>query len=87
MKLFTELRKEYGQSTVKLVRELESQEKKLARHRNHLVFTLRCRDEAVVPTSLRLHCPIKTQNAKHIVQKAEKALVRERIRTINNKIN
>ena len=86
MNLFTDLRKNHGQYAVKLVRSLESTEQKIARHRNHLVFTLRCRDESVTPNSLKLRCPIRTHKARDIIAKAEKALVRERIRTINNKL-
>ncbi len=65
---------------------MENYERKLAKQRNHLVFNLRCRDENIVPPSLRLKCPIDTDNAKKIVDKARKELVRERIRLTNNKI-
>ncbi|XP_035671873.1 uncharacterized protein LOC118412922 [Branchiostoma floridae] len=86
MKLFSEVRQVCGQTTVKKIRELESQQKKLARHRNHLVYNLRCKDESITPPSLRLKTGIRTRNAKDIIHKAEKALVRERIRVVNNKI-
>jgi hypothetical protein len=66
---------------------LEKFEHKLARHKNHLVFSLRCKDEGLTPPSLRLKCPINTQNDKSIIEKAQKGLLRERIRVVNNRIN
>ena len=50
------------------------------------MFTLRAKDSGLIPPSLRLKCPINTNSAKAIVQKAEKALLRERIRVISNRI-
>ena len=86
MNLFQDLRRNYGQGTVKTLRACENIEKKTSNFRNHRVFTLRCRDKGLIPPSLRLKCPINTQKARDIVQKAEKELLRERIRVINNKI-
>ena len=86
MNLFNNLRNNYGQNTVKIVRDLENTGKKIARYRNHLVFTLRCKELRITPRSLRLKCPIKTDNAREIIAKAQQQLLRERIRIINNKI-
>ena len=86
MNLFQDLRRNYGQGTVKTLRACENIEKKTSSFRNHRVFTLRCRDQGLIPPSLRLKCPINTQKARDIVHKAEKELLRERIRVINNKI-
>ncbi|XP_072047082.1 uncharacterized protein [Amphiura filiformis] len=87
MNLFTSLRSNYGQNTVKIVRDLEGVGKKIARHRNHLVFTLRCKELRITPRSLRLKCPIKTNRAREIIEKAQHQLLRERIRVTNNRIN
>ena len=81
------IRTKYGQECVKDVRKLEDLTRKVSRHRNHLVFTLRCKDINVTPPSLSLKCPINTTNARRIVDKARKDLVRERIRVINNKLD
>ncbi|XP_072039336.1 uncharacterized protein [Amphiura filiformis] len=86
MHLFTEIRSRYGQLAVKSIRDLENTEKKLARHRQHLTFTHRCKDNGITPSSLRIRCPINTQKARNIIQKAEKELVSERIRVVSNKI-
>ncbi|KAI0218438.1 Sodium-dependent proline transporter [Lamellibrachia satsuma] len=63
-------------NTVRKMREIDSREKKIARHRNHMLFSLRCRDEGVTPPSLKIKCGIKTQNASDIIKKAEKDLIR-----------
>ncbi|XP_072051475.1 uncharacterized protein [Amphiura filiformis] len=86
MNLFSDLRTTYGQESVKKLRDLEGVGKKIARHRNHLVFTLRCKDLRITPRSLQLKCPINTVKARDIVEKAKQQLVRERIRVINNKL-
>ena len=85
--MFSNIRTKYGQECVKDVRKLEELTRKVSRHRNHLVFTLRCKDINVAPPSLSLKCPINTTNARRIVDKARKDLVRERIRVINNKLD
>ena len=59
---------------------------KIARHRNHFVFSLRCRDDGITPPSLKIKCGMKTQNGRDIIKKDEKDLIRERIRLINNKL-
>ena len=80
MDLFTDVRGLYGQSTVKKIRDLENINKKISRHKNHLTFT------HVTPISLKLKCPIRTNKAQSIIKKAEKELLRDRIRIISNKI-
>ena len=59
----------------------------IARHRNHLVFNLRCKGECVIPPSLRLKCPINSDKARNIVEKARKNLLQKRIRLTNQKIS
>ena len=77
----------HGQICVKEFRCLEALERKRARFQNHLRFTLHCREEGVVPSSLGIKNPIPTKNAEMIVRKARMALVKERIRCTVNKIN
>ena len=86
MNLFNHFRLSYGQSTVKHLRNYEKCEKKIQRHRYHLVFSLRCRDLSLTPSSLKLKCPVNTNRAKDIIKRAEKALTRERIHVLINKI-
>ena len=70
MSLFKDLRSRYGQQTVKQLRDLENLEKKIARHRNHLTFTHRRKDNGITPTSLKIRCPINTVRARNIIEKA-----------------
>ena len=86
MNLFKDLRENFGQNIVRTVIEWECTEKKLSRHRNHLVFGLRCKQEEVIPVSLKVKNPIRSQRAKDIIAEARKALLRERIRITTNKI-
>ena len=60
MNFFKNLRTNYGQGTIKIVRKGENSTRQLARHRNHLVSNLRCKGECVIPPSLRLKCPINS---------------------------
>ena len=87
MNLFKDIRTNYGHETIKNVRDLEKIGKKIARHRNHLVFALRCKELSLTPRSLQLKCPINTSKARVIVNKAQQQLIRERIRVTNNNIN
>ena len=87
MNLFTDVRKLYGQPTVKKVRDLENLSKKVSRHRNHLTFTHRCKDLGLTPVSLKLKRPIRTIKAQAIINRAQKDLLRERIRVTSNTIS
>ncbi|XP_072047013.1 uncharacterized protein [Amphiura filiformis] len=84
--MFSNVREIHGQSTVKKLRDLENCERKIANHRNHVVFSLRCRDLSLTPPSLKFKCPINTRKAKNIVNKAQRELLRERIRVTYNKL-
>ena len=86
MNLFKHLRESHGQQCIKEFRYLECLQRKRARLRNHLRFSLRCRDENITPSSLNMKIPIPTSNARRIVEKARKALINERIRCTTNKI-
>ena len=87
MNFFKNLRTNYGQETIKIVRKVENTTCQLARYRNHLVFNLRCKGESVIPPSHRLKRPINSVKARNIVEKARKKLLRERIRLTNQKIS
>ncbi|XP_072030192.1 kanadaptin-like [Amphiura filiformis] len=66
-----DLRSKYGQKTVTLVRDLERVEQKIARHRNHLRYSLRCKELELSPPSLMIKCPINTKKARDIIAKAQ----------------
>ena len=78
--------REYGIGNVKIFRRWEKLELKMATFQNNRIFLLRCLKEDLIPVSIRLKSNISTPKAKQIIRKAEKALLNERIRTINNTI-
>ena len=47
---------------------------------------LRCLSKGITPVSIKLKTTVKTPKGIYIVRKAEKMLMNERIRSINNKI-
>ena len=53
---------------------------------NHRRFTLRCLREDIKLVSIRLKSSIKTPKGHHIIRKAERALLNERVRSVNNTI-
>ncbi|XP_070398607.1 uncharacterized protein [Nothobranchius furzeri] len=81
-KMFKE---KYGQQGTKDFRRLERLHQKRARLRNHLRFCLRCRDENITPTSLQLKTSIRTKTAQNIIERAQRALLKERIRNVITK--
>ena len=75
---------EYGKENVRIFRQWEKYERKMADFSNHRRFTLRCLSEGLVPVSLRLSRHIKTPKGTQIIKRAERALLNERVRSINN---
>ena len=58
----------------------------MADFKNHQRFSLRCLSKDVIPVSIRLKSNIKTPKGQYIIRRAEKALLNERIWSINNTI-
>ena len=80
------IREEYGRENVKIFRQWEKLEYKMAAYQNHRIFLLRCLKEDMVPVSVKLKSNITTPKARLITKKAERAILNERIRSINNTI-
>ena len=83
MKLY----QEYDREVVRNFHQWEKLEKKMADFANHRRFTLRCLAEDLIPVSIRLKQNIKRPRGLQIIKKAERALLNERIRLINNTLN
>ena len=79
-----QLYQEYDREIVKNFCQWERYEKKMLDFTNHRRFTPRCLAEDLVPVSIRLKQNIKTPKGLQIIKKAEKALLNERVRSINN---
>ena len=82
-----QLNVEYDREIVKKFCRWEKYEKKMADFANHRRFTLRCLAEDLVPVSICLKQNIKTPKGLQIIKKAERALLNERVRSINNTLN
>ena len=80
------LTSEYGKESVEIYWRWEKYEYKMVDFQNHICFSLRCLSKDVIPTSVRLKSNIKTPKGKYNIRKVERALLNERIRSINNSI-
>ena len=85
--IHTIIKNEFGRGSVAILRRWEHHEKKLADYRNHRQFTLRCLSQRITPVSLRLRSNIRTERGIKIIQRAEKQLMDERVRSINTIID
>ena len=61
-------------------------EKKLADYRNHRRFSIKCLKQELIPVSIKLKTSIHTTKASQIINRAEKELLNECIRSNNNVI-
>ncbi|XP_051781539.1 uncharacterized protein LOC127527292 [Erpetoichthys calabaricus] len=73
----------FGKDGLKLVREYEQTARKMADYRNHLRFSLRCRQSGITPKSLQMKSSVKGLRANKILQKAQSQLLNERVRQTN----
>ena len=58
----------------------------MANFKNHRRFSLRCLSEDVILVSIKLRSNIRTPKGQFKIRRAEKALLNERIRLVNNTI-
>ena len=58
----------------------------MADYRNHQRFTIKCLKKEVIPVSIRLKTNVKISKSLQIIRKAERQLLNECIRSINNKL-
>ena len=59
-----------------------------ARWKNHHVFSLRCRDEGIIPASLRVRTPVRTREGYRIAERASRAFLSARIQqSHSNKVS
>ena len=77
---------EYGQESIRFLRQWEKLEMKMVDFQNHRRFMLRCLSKGITPVSIKLKTTVKTPKGIYIVRRAERMLMNERIRSINNMI-
>ena len=56
----------------------------MANYQNHRRFTIKCLKRDIIPVSIKLRTSLHFRKAIQTVRKAEKQLLNEHIRTINN---
>ena len=84
--LHTYIKQEYGQESIFLLQQWEKLEKKMANFRNHWRFTIKCLKNNIIPVSVRLKTNIHTTKGLEIIKRAEKQLLNECVRSINNQL-
>ena len=84
--LISDLRTKYGEDSIRTFRKWEIIVKKMVDYRNHRRFTLKCIKASITPVSCKLKNPLsyKSTRSYQIIHKAEKQLLYECIRNINN---
>ena len=80
------IKAEYGLENVRLFHQWEKLECKRVDFKNHRRFSLRCLSADIILVSIRLKSNIKSPKGFNIIKRAEKALLNERIRMVNNTI-
>ena len=84
--LISDLRTKYGEDSVRTFRKWEIIIKKMVDYRNHRRFMLKCIKASITSVSCKLKNPLsyKSNRSYQIIHKAEKQLLYEHIRNINN---
>ena len=59
---------------------------RLAKFRNHVVFSARCKQSNLIPPSLKVKPPINTERGKTIANRASRQFLDERLRVANYKV-
>ena len=80
------IKQEFGEESVLKLQLWEKAEKKMANFKNHRRFSIKCLKRDFIPVSIRLRTTLYTRKASQIIKKAEKQLLNECIRSINNTI-
>ena len=78
------IEEKHGKVPLHLVWEWKSLLIKDSDYANHHRFTLRCLSKNLVLVSVKLRSTIKTRRAKQIIHKAERQLLEDRVKVINN---
>ena len=70
MNIHAELRTKYEQRSLKIYRQWEKFECKMADFQNHRRFSLRCLSNGLIPTSIKLKTTIKNSKREVYYQKS-----------------
>ena len=75
MSVHSYLRQRYGSSTQRRVREFEKGLHQKAKCSNSHIFSMQCRDEGVIPASLRIKPMVRIREGYAIMQRASRAFL------------
>ena len=88
MNLFNQLNHRYGQICIEEVRSWEGKEQKLARHKCHLHFNLRCLSQNIVPKGVKLNIKqFSMFQERKIICRTHRSTLNSRVRYCNRIIN
>ena len=86
MSFKTLLRTNYDSGAVSLANSYGRCLEKLAKFRNHIVFSARCKKTGLIPPSLQIKSPVATERGKAIASRASRQFLNERLRVANYKV-
>ena len=78
------INREYGKEALTVFRKWENLNVKICNYKNDRRFSLRCLGNGIILVSIKLKNNIRTYRSDCIIQKAERGLLNERIRNVNN---
>ena len=88
--LHKNIKEQYGLEAIQQLCEWKKNVIRASNFKNHRMFTLRCIGQNLIPVSIRLKPVRSKQNisasARKIIEKAEKQLMQDRVRSINKTI-
>ena len=76
----------YGREAKALPIEYSRSLEKLARFKNHIIFSARYKRENIIPTSLRIKPPIQTHQGREIAEKVGRCFLDERLWLANHRV-
>ena len=85
-KPFNELRK-YGRKTSHLAKEYIQRTKDISKIKEQLYFNHRCKENGLIPASLRLKSPLNTQEGIRTVRQTSRKLINLRINDCHKRVN
>ena len=74
----------FGKEAVNIFRKYERLNMKICDLKNNRRFSLRCFSDDLIPVSLKLKNSVRTYKSDCIIHRAERGLLNERNRCINN---
>ena len=84
---YNQIREEYGIDVLQQIRTLENVSKKKGRFSGHLHFYLQCKHKDLTPKGIKIKAQMSGNEARKIIEKAEKALLNIRISEVVKKNN